>query len=429
MRWPWSRGNSAENNEERTWYPGVSWGAIDPNRIPRNSDAYDAGGVWVSDFAAMQMLTVNACVRLLSDSVAGLPLDAYRKQGNVRITVDPIPSLINRPFAELTTFEGMQQIVGCMAIKGESVSVVGSRDRFEFATSLIPVHPDQWTVEWDHQNINSGRRVYRVNGERIPNADIVHIRRFSLPGMLHGLSPIQAARQGIGLSLAAERYGARYFMDSANPSSVLETDQRLTADQAAQNQKIWLESHGGRRLPAVLSGGLKWKPISISPDESQFLAARQFERDEIAMLYGIPPHMLGITDRTTSWGRGIEQQSISFVQYTLLNWINPIEQAFSDLLPRGQFARLNVNALLRGDQKSRYDAYVSARNAGWLNVNEIRELEDRGPVPHGNEYIQPLNMGPLGTLPPSSSDSSSDGPNDAPPDGPGTPPSTGGGPQ
>lgn len=421
MKWPWTRAVDRES-EERAWYPGANWGLVDPNRIPRNSDGWDVGGVWVSDFAAMQMLTVNACVRLLSDSVAGLPMDAYRKQGQVSITVDPIPSLIQRPFTDLTTFEGMQQIVSCMAIKGESASAIMSRDRFEFPTSLHPLHPDDWDVQWDRNDPTSGRKVYRINNEIVPNYDILHIRRFSLPGHLHGLSPISAARQGIGLSLAAERYGARYFQDSANPSSVLETDQRLTADQAIQNQKMWLDSHGGRRLPAVLSGGLKWKPISISPDESQFLAARQFERDEIAMLFGIPPHMLGITDRTTSWGRGIEQQSISFVQYTLLNWVNPIEQAFSDLLPRGQFARLNVNALLRGDQKSRYDAYVSARNAGWLNVNEIRELEDRGPVPNGDEYIQPLNMGPIGTLPPSASGQNED-PN--PPTGGDNPPTGG----
>lgn len=413
MKWPWTRANNRETEEERAWYPGANWGAYDPNRVPRNSDGYDTAGLYVSDFAAMQMLTVNACVRLLADTVAGLPIDAYRKQGNVRITVDPIPSLIQRPFADLTTFEGVYQIVSCLAIKGESVSVVVSRDRFEYPTALMPLHPDHWTVEWDRANSQYGRKIYRIHGKQVPTEDIVHIRRFSLPGHLHGLSPISAARQGIGLSLAAERYGAQYFRDSANPSSVLQTDQRLTPDQAAQNQKMWLESHGGRRLPAVLSGGLKWKPISISPDESQFLAARQFERDEIAMLYGIPPHMLGITDRTTSWGRGIEQQSISFVTYTLLNWLNPIEAVFSDLLPRGQFARWNVDALLRGDQKSRYDSYVSARNAGWLNVNEIRELEDRPPVPHGEEYIQPLNMGPLGTLPPAANPE----PNDNPPPG------------
>ena len=399
MKWPWSREikEIPTETEERAWYP--SWGAFDPNRIPRNSDGYDAGGIWLSDFAAMQMLTVNACVRLLSDTVAGLPIDAYRKNGNVRVPIDPQPSFIQQPFHDLTNFEGMWQIVSCMAIKGESVSVVMSRDNHEFVTSMTPIHPDDWTVEWDRNDPLRPQKTYKVNNERVPNYDIVHIRRFSLPGDLHGLSPIQAARAGIGLSLNAERYGSRYFQDSASPSSVLETDQRLTADQAMQNQKIWLESHGGRRLPAVLSGGLKWKPISITPNESQFLETRQFQRDEIAMLYGIPPHMLGIVDRTTSWGRGIEQQSISFVTYTLINWLNPIEETLSRLLPRGQFARLNVNALLRGDQKSRFDAYVSARNAGWLNVNEIRELEDRPPVPDGDQYIQPLNMGPLGSNP------------------------------
>jgi HK97 family phage portal protein len=402
MKWPWSREvreipSETPDTEERAWFP--SWGMLDPNRIPRNSDNWDDNWQLVSDFAAMQMLTVNACIRLLSDTVAGLPIDAYRKNGNVRVAVDPIPSLIQSPFHDLTYFEGMWQIVACMAVKGESLSVVMSRDSYEFATSLTPIHPDDWTVEWDRNDPLRPQPVYKIHNERIPNYDVVHIRRFSLPGNLHGLSPIQAARQGIGLSLNAERYGARYFQDSASPSSVLETDQRLTADQAMQNQKIWVESHGGRRQPAVLSGGLKWKPISITPNESQFLETRQFQRDEIAMLYGIPPHMLGITDRTTSWGRGIEQQSISFVTYTLINWLNPIEEVFSKLLPRGQYARLNVNALLRGDMKSRFDAYVSARNAGWLNVNEIRELEDREPVPDGDQYIQPLNMGPLGSDP------------------------------
>lgn len=373
---------------------------MDPNRIPRNSES-DPGGLWVSDFGAMQMLTVNACVRLLADTVSGLPIDAYKRNGSVRVPIDPVPSFINQPFHDLTTFEGMWQIVSCLAIKGESVSVVMSRDSNEFATSITPLHPDDWTVEWRKHYYNplNSDRIYRINGEEIPNHDIVHIRRFSLPGHLHGLSPISAARQGIGLSLNAESYGARYFQDSASPSSVLETDQRLTSDQAMQNQKMWIESHGGRRRPAVLSGGLKWKPISISPNESQFLETRQYQRDEIAMLYGIPPHLLGIVDRTTSWGRGIEQQSISFVTYTLINWLNPIEQVFSALLPRGQYARLNVNALLRGDMKTRFDSYVSARTAGWLNVNEIRELEDRTAVPNGDQYIQPLNMGPLGSNP------------------------------
>jgi len=386
VKWPWRR-------EQRDINP--FWG--DPNRIPLNSDGYGvAAGVYVTDLQAMQLVAVNACVRLLADSVAGLPLDAYRKRGSIREAVEPAPSLIVAPFADLTTFEGMWQLVACLALKGEALAVAASRDRFEFVTSIIPVHPDCWTVE---HNRDGGAPIYKVDGERIPNADVIHIRRFSLPGELHGLSPIAAARQGIGLGLAAERFGARFFGDSANPSSVLETEQNLTREQAQLNQKLWKDSHGGRRHPAMLSGGLKWRPISITPEESQFLATRSYQRDEIAMLFGIPPHMIGAVDKSTSWGTGIEQQGIGFVTYTLTNWLNPIEAAFSSLLPRGQFARMNVNALLRGDMKARFDAYVSARNAGWLNVNEIRELEDRAPVANGDDYIQPLNMGPLGSDP------------------------------
>ena len=389
MKWPWQR-------EKRLYSP--SWG--DPSRIPLNSDGYGVdSGVYVTDLQAMQLVAVNACVRLLADSVAGLPLDAYRKNGNVRQSVDPVPSLVASPFTDLTIFEGMWQLVACLALKGESVSIAMARDRMEFVTSMLPIHPDSWTVDVDRNGINRGRPVYKIDGERVPNEDVIHIRRFSLPGELHGLSPIAAARQGIGLGLAAERFGARFFGDSANPSSVLETEQNLTREQAQLNQKLWKDSHGGRRHPAMLSGGLKWRPISITPEESQFLATRSYQRDEIAMLFGIPPHMIGAVDKSTSWGTGIEQQGIGFVTYTLTNWLNPIESAFSALLPRGQFARMNVNALLRGDMKARFDAYVSARNAGWLNVNEIRELEDRAPVPNGDDYIQPLNMGPLGSDP------------------------------
>jgi HK97 family phage portal protein len=367
--------------------------------IPKNSDGYSAdSGVHVSDRTALQLVAVYACVRLLADSVASLPLDVYRKSDNVRAEVSPTPRVIKQPNSDLTPFEWKFQTVTSLAMRGDSFDVITGRDRLEFATELLPVHPDIVEVEPDR---NTGKPAYKVNGERVPSADMVHIRRFSLPGALTGLAPIEQARQGIGLGLAAERYGARWFGDSANPSSVLETEQDLTDAQVLRNQKSWVQSHGGRRHPAVMSGGLKWKQISITPNESQFLETRRFQRSEIAMLFGVPPHMIGDTEKSTSWGTGIEQQSIGFVTYTLRPWLTCIESALSKLLPRGQFVRFNVDALLRGDTKSRYEAYTQARNAGWLNVDEIRELEDRAPIPDGSgqSYVQPLNMGPLGSDP------------------------------
>lgn len=370
------------------------------NSIPKNSEGFSAAGVPVNDVTAMQHAAVFACVRLIADSIAMLPLDVFRKIGEFREEVTPTPALIANPYAGMTPFEWMHQIVTSLVLRGNAFGLITARDRLEYPTQVLPLHPDDVSITYNRTGLPR-IPVYRIGGVQVPREDILHIKRFALPGAVEGLSPIEQAAQGIGLSLAAERYGARFFGDSANPSSVLETEQDLTDVQVLRNQKQWISSHGGRRHPAVLSGGFKWRPISIMPDESQFLETRSYQRGEIAMLFGVPPHMIGDTQRSTSWGTGIEQQSIGYVTYTLGGWIACIENAFNTLTPRGQFTKINVDGLLRGDQKSRYDSYTQARNAGWMNVDEIRALEDMPPIPDGTgrSYIQPLNMGPLGSDP------------------------------
>lgn len=365
--------------------------------IPTNGETsfFDTGEI-VNERTALQLAAVYACARLLSDSVAALPLDAYRKSGDLRKEINPPPSLIKQPSGTLTNFEWVQQTIMSLALRGNSFHLITKRDNFEYPIEMEPLHPDDVRVELDY---DTGKPTYAVLGTKVPNYDILHIRRLTLPGNIVGLSPIQAVQRGIGLGLAAEKFGARWFGQSATPSSVLETEQNLDETAARHLQKQWIASHGGKRHPAVLSGGVKWRPIEITPEESQFLATREFQRGEIAMIFGVPPHMIGDTSKSTSWGSGIEAQGIGFVVYTLRPWLTCIEQALSRLLPRGQFASFNVDGLLRGDQKARYDAYVSARNAGWMNVNEIRALEDLPPVENGDDYIQPLNMGPLGTDP------------------------------
>lgn len=354
-------------------------------------------GEHVTDRSAMRLAAVYACVELLADNVAALPMDVYRKTEGIRTPLDVTPTLIRQPSNDLTPFEWVQQNVTSLALRGDAFNLVVGRDAMEFATELEPLHPDDVHIKRD---VNRRTPIYTVGGERVPTADIVHIRRFTLPGHVTGLSPIGQARLGIGIGLAAEKYGARFFRDSAHPSAVLESDQALTDEQAERNMRAWKQTHGGRRNPAFLSGGLKYRQIMIMPSESQFLEARKFARSEIAMLFRVPPHMIGDTERSTSWGTGIEQQSIGFVRYTLRPWLTAIEQHLTRLLPRGQHARFNAEALLRGDTKSRYESYVQARNAGWMNVNEIRELEDRPPVAEGgDDYLQPLNMGPLGSDP------------------------------
>lgn len=376
-------------------------GAFDPfvsaaRTVPSNADiGVTTTGVAVNDGSALQLTAFYACVRLLADSIASLPWDAYRKQGNARVEVDPTPSLLRDPWSEMTPFDWKHQMMVSLTMRGNFYGQITARDRLEYPTAVMPLHPDQVRIDRDP---NTGERTVWVGGSTIPRADLFHIPAFRLPGSDLGLSPVGMARQSLGLGLAAEAFGATWFRDGAAPSSVLQTSQVLTDTQVRQVQQTWVSSHGGRRRPAVLSGGFEWKPITITPEESQFLETRRFQTSEIARFFGIPPHMIGDVEKSTSWGTGIEQQSIGYVTYTLRPWLTRIESALSRALPGGQYVKFNVDGLLRGDVKSRYDAYQTALDSGWRNPDEVRALEDLPPLPNGmgQGYRQPMNYAPLG---------------------------------
>lgn len=374
----------------------TSWGPFAAgSTVPSNGEFGPVNaGVAVTDATALQLAAYYACVRLLADSIASLPWDSYRKRGVVREPVEPQPSLLRDPHPDLTLFDWKHVMVVSLAMRGNFYGQVVERDRLEYPTVIQPLHPDMVRLDRDPQTYD--KRVW-INGNRYPIADLFHIRAFTLPGQLEGLSPISMARQTLGLGLAAEQFGARWFRDGAAASSVLETEQSLTDDQVLRVQQVWVQSHGGRRRPAVLSGGFTWKPITITPEESQFLETRKFQTAEVARFFGIPPHMIGDVERSTSWGTGIEQQGIGFVTYTLAPWLNRIEAAFNRVTPLGQFVKFNVSALLRGDVKSRYEAYRTAIEWGFTNRDEVRALEDLPPIPGGlgRQFIQPLNFGPL----------------------------------
>jgi HK97 family phage portal protein len=370
--------------------------------IPSNSDGYDSTtGIGVNDRTALGLTAFYACVRLLSDTIASLPWDAYRKgdEEKVRREVTPQPSLLRSPAPGMTGFDWRHMLMVSLAMRGNFYGEITQRDQLEYPTSIVPHHPDNVRIDRDERTFE--KRVW-IGGSKLSNVkDLFHIRAFTLPGYDVGLSPVGMARHSLGLGLAAQEYGAKWFRDGASPSSVLETEQALDDDQVKRVQRSWVASHGGRRRPAVLSGGFTWKPVQITPEESQFLQTRQFQGVEIAQMMGVPPHMIGIVDRSTSWGTGIEQQSIGFVTYTLRPWLTRIEAAMTDILPRGQFCRFNVDGLLRGDHKSRNEAYRIAIEGGWRNPDEVRALEDLAPIPGGAgaKYRQPLNFGPLGAEP------------------------------
>jgi HK97 family phage portal protein len=341
----------------------------------------------------MANMTVFACVRLLADTIAALPWKAYRRDSNGTPKELPNqPVLLQQPYPTFDLFQWKWMVVASMALRGNSFHYVTARDRNGYPTALLPLHPDILQMEMRNDITMWFDPIYRVLGERVDSTDIVHIRRFTMPGEPYGLSPIRQAAIAIGMGLSAEEYGYRYFKESANPSGVLSTDQDLDEPTVRRQQKNWIASHGGRRMPAVLTNGFKWETLSISPEESQFLETRQFQRSEICMMYGVPPILIGDTKETTAWGTGVEQITLGAVTYTFSAWTACIESEISSLLPRGQFVRFDYDALLRGDTEGRYNAYKTAIQGTWMTPNEVRAREEMDPVEGGDILLQPTNL-------------------------------------
>jgi HK97 family phage portal protein len=374
-------------------------GGGDPWVIPSNGSlaAYTASGVPVTDETAMQLLAVAACVRLLSDAVSGLPVDAVRSKGAIRETIEPPPAIVADPFGGASTAglptrrQGLSQMMVSLLLRGNAYCLVLARDSYGRPLRLRVLHPDRVDCTFDAY----GQRVYKIDRKPVDSPeDIVHLMGMSLPEAPTGMSVISYARQAIGLGLAAEEFGARFFGEGAHMTGVVEIDADLDVNRARAIKENFSASHSGLKnshTVGVLSGGAKWKPISVSPEDAQFLGTRAAQNIDIAMIFGIPPHMLGQVDKTTSWGTGIEQQGLGFLAYTLSAWLGRFEDAWSAMLPKPQSARFNADALLRTDTAGRYAVYSAARSTGILTVNEIRALENYAPVDGGDEIAMPLN--------------------------------------
>jgi HK97 family phage portal protein len=267
--------------------------------------------------------------------------------------------------------------------------------------------PNRVQPRWGRRtNANPSGKYFYVLGEdgqpeEATPADVIHIRAMG-QDLLQGLSPIGAARQMLGLSVAAEEFGARLFGSGSLMSGVITSDAVVNEEQAEALKARWRAKITGLANAhdiAVLDNGGKFQPVSIPPEDSQFIQTREFAVTEIARLYGIPPHMLGQVEKSTSWGTGIAEQGIGFNIYTLRPWLSRIEQALSnELLPRGINCRFDVRELLRGDIKARYEAYQTGIQAGFVTINEARALEGLPPQPGGDELMFPMNYAALTTV-------------------------------
>lgn len=361
-------------------------------------------GVTVTEHSSLGMPAVWRAVNLIAGTAASLPLHAYRIADDVRVPAavsGQASRLLTTPHPDMTPFELWETVYAHLLLWGNAYLRILKNEAGQ-TRELWPIHPSRVKVG----RASDTTKVYEVEGDKNPHTDetVLHIPGFGYDGIC-GVSPIRLARQGIGLSLAAEEYGARLFGNGSLASGILQTEQRLEQSQADALQQRWKARASGlanAHEAVVLDSGAKFQQLTIPPEDAQFIETRRFQISEVARIYGVPPHMLMDTEKSTSWGTGIEQQGIGFVVYTMRPWLVRVEQRLSRLLqPQAVYAKYSVEGLLRGDTAARYAAYSVGRQWGWLSVDEIRRLEDMPPLPDGNgtQYISPLNMAPVGSEP------------------------------
>ena len=359
----------------------------------------------VNERTAMQTTAVYACVRILAEAVASLPLHVYEYQddGGKKLVHDhPLYYLLHdEPNSEMTSFVFRETLMSHLLIWGNAYAQI-IRDGAGRVLGLYPLLPDKMDVQRDDKgniyyvysrNSDENPMFKEYGNIRLKAEDVLHIPGLGFDGLI-GYSPIAMAKNAVGMTLACEEYGASFFANGANPGGVLEHPGVLK--DPSKVRESWNSVYRGvnnAHKIAVLEEGMKYQQIGIPPEEAQFLETRKFQINEIARLYRIPPHMVGDLDKSSF--SNIEQQSLEFVKYTLDPWVIRWEQSLqrSLLLPgeKGKyFIKLNVDGLLRGDYQSRMNGYAVGRQNGWFSANDIREMENMNPIPDeegGNLYL------------------------------------------
>lgn len=355
-----------------------------------------SAGKPVNEHTAMQMTAVYSCVRILAETVAGLPLHVYRytnNGGKEKHWQHPLYRLLHdEPNTEMTSFAFRETLMSHLLLWGNAYAQVIRNARGE-VIALYPLMPNKITVDRDA----SGRLfyLYRRNPEDfssqgnssevyLQSSDVLHIPGLGFDGLV-GYSPIAMAKNAVGLAIATEEYGAKFFANGAAPGGVLEHPGVIKDPQKVKDSwNTVYQGSGNAHKVAVLEEGMKYQPIGISPEQAQFLETRKFQINEIARIFRVPPHMLADLEKSSF--SNIEQQSLEFVKYTLDPWVVRWEQAMCrTLLTESEkskvFIKFNVDGLLRGDYVSRMNGYAIARQNGWMSANDIRELENLDRIP------------------------------------------------
>ena len=400
---------------------GIFSGLFKSRDKPQNSTAGSAyafymggttSGKAVTERSAMHMTAVYSCVRILAEAVAGLPLHMYRytSDGSKEKAIDhPLYRLLHdEPNPEMSSFVFRETLMTHLLLWGNAYAQIIRNGKGE-VMALYPLMPNRMEVNRDslgrlyYQYTTQSDDVPTVKGTTVylDPSEVLHIPGLGFDGLV-GYSPIAMAKNAIGMAIACEEYGAKFFANGAAPSGVLEHPG--TIKDPARLRETWQSQFGGSSNSgkvAILEEGMKYTPISISPEQAQFLETRKFQINEIARIFRVPPHMVGDLEKSSF--SNIEQQSLEFVKYTLDPWVIRWEQSIHRTLlneteKKEYFVKFNLEGLLRGDYQSRMNGYATARQNGWMSANDIRELENLDRIPKadgGDLYLINGNMLPL----------------------------------
>ena len=357
------------------------------------SDDRSKTGVAVNEKSAMTFSAVWASVRILSETIASLPWNVYTSEDESPMVVPnhPITKVLRRPNAMMTSMTFRETMMANLALHGNAFAFI-ERDGAARVTQMIPVHPLRVEIK-----VVQNEKFYHVDKKEVySDFEMIHVCGLSFDGVM-GISPIKAARETFGIGLAANQFGAQFFGNGANVGGVLTHPGRLSDEAYTRIKNSWANSYGGlgnAHKTAILEEGMKIERMTIPPDQAQFLQTRVFQVEEVARWFLIPPHMIGDL-KNSATRANVEEQGIQFVRNTIRPYAVRWEEEFTLKLFGSEsafFVQFNLEGLLRGDIKSRYDAYAVGRQWGWLSVNDIRKKEQLPDVDGGDIYLQPLNM-------------------------------------
>ena len=365
---------------------------IDPYQVTARPLYQNYSGELINEYTVFASSAVLACVTLIADSIAAMPLELTRTK-NGRVELLPTPSVLMKPNDHQLMFEFLHQLVSTLLIHG-CVYVYAPRRPGEFPAEMRVVHPNRVKDVVDADN---GYVYYEMDKQRYESSDLRGIHWLVLAGHRRGISPLDAQRNTIGMSLAMDRFLSAFYGDGATPSSVLETDKPLTNEQARILRETWEDSHYKRRRPAVLSNGLKWRSITANAADMQMLEHRESIVRDIARVYRVPLNMISGTGGDSNTYQNVEQAGINYVRYTLLPWMRRIEDCLSEMLPITQRIRFDAEEFERADLTTRVRAQQIEIASGTLTPNEARADNNREPYEGGDQfYMSPEPTKPFG---------------------------------